>query len=259
MEIFKIFLALPSQTPLVKLLISVAGSIIWIGILIYLWNPSSEKIQDANASPSTSPTFNSSGQTGGQMGIINNFNNQAIEAVKEKPTIQLIKTSVISTPNWARYSGLDPDPTKDSALFDVPGVFISNTSLTKSVTVRLKLVITDDSLPGSTWEFDGSGEDLFRRKLGKNDLGSQILKNRLGVDESERLLLSPLTLAPQQTRYGSLPFIIQIFFEDKQYQKVVDQLVFESSNNRLRYKLEIKDVISGQIISVDLPGQLKGE
>lgn len=162
-----------------------------------------------------------------------------------------IATSNINKPAYARFPALEgdyiPNINKDNQIFAIDGVFITNSSLIKSITIRFRLLIRADFIESYIYLDNNSGTDLFGRKLLRN------------YEDNTRLIISPLALQPQVTIGGTLLFIIQFSWGNEFDKKILDKLVTAALNNTLKFTLEIEDVISGEKISIQLPGRYKGE
>jgi hypothetical protein len=157
-----------------------------------------------------------------------------------------IATSNINKPSFGRFAALDdnyiPNPNKDNPIFSITDVFITNSSLTKSITIIVRLIVRAGFIP-DYMPFDNNGKDSFGRKL-------QLNAGRI---------ISPLTLRPQETVGGYLPFIIPFSWGNEFDKNILESLLMGSLTNKVKFTLEIEDVISGQKISIQLPGRYQGE
>jgi len=173
----------------------------------------------------------------------------------------------IDAPSYSKYSGL---PTKvrftnqagesKEAEVDPPNlgireVFISNTSLTRSVTLKISLVILDKD--GRSHKLTGEGRNSWGMVLGHNDRATRTFQ-KLGAPPPS-YIVSPVTIAPQQTVRGALTFIINMFSGDggADDEQVISYYAKGSSSTKkeqlFRYTLEIEDVVSGVTIAIPLP------
>jgi hypothetical protein len=188
-----------------------------------------------------------------------------------KPSLP-IRISQIPEPSYRRYSGFFIDVSHadekgekkvtqvDPPQLQIGEIFISNASLTKSVTLRIFLVITDKD--GKTHKRHGDGRGPFGHVLGHADfLTTTHAKRRL---PPPNYILSPVAIPPQTTVRGSLHFIITEFqgicdggpserFDNGLIAYYVRGSTFGKPEERFKYALELEDLISGTIISFPLP------
>ena len=177
-----------------------------------------------------------------------------------------ISIAPLPAPGFARYSGLYPnfeatsvpeganDPRKyDPPLIRVRDVYISNTSLSKSVTLRIFLIITAND--GQIISLDNGGFGPVGRRMGRDDWGTRhaILRGT----ELPKFILSPVSVPPQTTIYGSMPFIISVFgFGEPGDTSILEYYAkgfLGPPEQRFKFSLRITDVISGVTINIPLP------
>jgi hypothetical protein len=173
----------------------------------------------------------------------------------------------IEAPSYSRYSGL---PTKvrftnstgeskeievDPPKLGIREIYISNTSLTRSVTLKISLVILDKD--GRSHKLSGEGKNSWGMVLGHNDRATRAFQ-KLGAP-APSYIVTPVTIAPQQTVHGALSFIINMFTGDggAEDEEVIAYYVKGSAlgkkEQQFRYALEIEDVVSGRTISIPIP------
>jgi hypothetical protein len=167
-------------------------------------------------------------------------------------------------PGYDRYSGLWPgfgavgSSGEKAAKLDPPylgigDVYISNTSLNRSVTLRISLIIRDEN--GATVTLNADGIGPFGAVIGRDDYVTKALER--DGRQPNKYILSPVSISPQTTIHGSLPFIIPFGFGDKVDGDILD---YYSSGvlipaKRFRFTLEINDVVSGVTITIPVPSK----
>jgi hypothetical protein len=151
----------------------------------------------------------------------------------------------------------------DVPCFCIPDVFISNSSLDRTVTLRIFLVIaTKNSSPGRTRR-EAKATTWWGGKMGENDV-STLAFQRHGRTPTT-YILSPVTIAPQQTLQGRLAFVFDYVDSRTDFGKrwLIDVLLgtgmgvgdeMATDDNMLHYSLEITDVVSGYSVSIPVPG-----
>jgi hypothetical protein len=95
------------------------------------------------------------------------FDNNGAEQVNDsndKPVP--IATSQILTPNWQGKALFDSDPEKDLPVLLLEDVFIKNTSLTKTLTIKIQLHA--DAGRSQYFDIEATGLNGFGKVLGKN-------------------------------------------------------------------------------------------
>jgi hypothetical protein len=168
--------------------------------------------------------------------------------------------SQLQEPSYSRNAWLAPEDNlaHDPAIFSVPGVFISNFSPTRSVTLRLFLVMRNKQ--GAEWVVEGTGIGPFGRIIGqyKHPLipwpGPGLVQ--------PRYILSPVTLPPQQTASGDLAFVTEVRVKDD-FWKEAAEFMFRgifgpimqggSADEKFTYTLRITDVVTDTTIEISLP------
>lgn len=199
-------------------------------------------------------------------------------AKSKAPTLPLTITE-ISRPSYARNAGLwtDVDIRRgdkvktlklDTPLIGTREIFISNTSLTNSVTLKIDLLLTDET--GRETRLSGEGRDRWGKLVGRNDWATLALQKR--DMETPHYILSPTTIKPQNTIRGSLLFLItQVEVPDSSGMSEEEEDELLGKTNRqfwyyfldrtmgfskvpeFSYVLEITDLISAITIKIPLP------
>lgn len=189
-----------------------------------------------------------------------------LSGARHKSSLPL-SISSINAPAYRRYSGLQTKvhfsgPAGERvAEVDPPNltigeVFISNISLTRSVTLKIALAITDKD--GKAHKLGGEGRNAFGMTLGRNDLATRAYEKTGGAPPN--YIVSPVRIGPQETVHGALVFVINAFsgsggpLDDQVIEYYVKGSTFAKSPEELfRYALEVEDVVSGVSISIPLP------
>lgn len=175
----------------------------------------------------------------------------ALHSIDTAPRPLPVATSEIkSNPDWHRISGLEMEAsvngekkTIDKPMFTIRDFYIKNISTDESVTLNIFL---DMEFQQFKYRMDNTGRDNFGRILGKHDLPSVSMpKQNL---EPPRYVLSPLTLKPQETAFGSLAFMIR-------HEPDEELIMIAAAKNEATYKLTLTDAISGKSATIQLPGR----
>jgi hypothetical protein len=180
-----------------------------------------------------------------------------------KPSNLPLSIAELREPAEARYSGLYPHfgengPEGDNAskldppLIGIGDVYISNTSLTKAVTLRLFLLIKDKK--GNVTKREADGHGPFLRIMGRDDFATKLIEKR-GLKPDE-YILSPVSIPPQKTVHGALVFVISEFGfggDGKVDNDILEYYASGVLNKTFKYTLQIVDVVSGTIISIPVP------
>jgi hypothetical protein len=159
---------------------------------------------------------------------------------------------------WAK-SGLVPENQDwDTAALIIRGVYISNFSLTRSVTLRFFLVMKNEK--GANWSLEGTGVGRFNRVIGQFKAPPQPGPGQL----QEKYILSPVAIPPQQTVSGDLAFITittMKFTNDVEKEEalalargVLDPMVEGGTpDEKYTYALRITDIVTDTTIEIAIP------
>jgi len=178
------------------------------------------------------------------------------------PSALPITVTELQEPNFDAQCGLDSCE-YDVPCFYIPDVFISNSSLERTVTLRIFLVFTTKKSSPRRTRKEAKGTTWWGGKMGDNDAATLTLL-RLGKAPTS-YIRSPITLAPQQTVQGRLAFVFDHINVSSDFGKpwlihvllgtgigVGDEMA--TDENEFHYSLEITDVVSGLSVSIPVPG-----
>jgi hypothetical protein len=151
----------------------------------------------------------------------------------------------------------------DVPCFYIPDVFISNSSLERTVTLRVSLAIYTKQMGSRRMRREGTGTTWWGGKMGENDAATLALQRHGRTPTA--YILSPVTIGPQQTVQGRLAFVFDDVDPRDDFGKrwLIDVLLGTgmgvddekaTDENKLRYSLEITDVVSGTSVSIPVPG-----
>jgi len=167
--------------------------------------------------------------------------------------------SELRDPEFTGKSGLVPENLDwDTAALIIRGVDISNFSLTRSVTLRLFLVMKNRK--GANWSLEGTGVGRFNRVIGQFKPPPQPGPGQL----QEKYILSPVAIAPQQTMSGDLAFVTittMKFTNDIEREEalalakgVLGPMVEGGTpDDKFTYTLRITDIITNTTIEIPIP------
>jgi hypothetical protein len=186
------------------------------------------------------------------------FDNNGLEQVNDLPNDKQvpIATSQILAPNWKGKALFDSDPGKDLPVLLLEDIFIKNTSLTKTLTMKIQLHA--DMGRSQYFDIEATGLNDFGKVLGKNDYGTSIIKRKLGeVPPDKKYILSPVTIKPQEIIRGQIPFVLR-FFTKEQLETIECGALTRLGTgcSAWKYALKFVDVISGNETMLRLPGKL---
>jgi hypothetical protein len=161
-----------------------------------------------------------------------------------------ITIAELKPPAWNRFSGLQSEKGDlDPPVIGVGDVYIYNISLSRALTLRIFLIIKDKS--GRVTKIEGDGRSVFR-VVGQDDDFTKYSKERNIVPTD--YVLSPVSLPPQTTRHGIIPFIITQFgFGGDIDKHILEYYAGGMLNRQFTYELELKDVVSDTTITVPVP------
>jgi hypothetical protein len=164
---------------------------------------------------------------------------------------------------YSRHSGLqkrvtmrDGTLTVEPPIIQTIPVFISNTSTTRAVTLRIYLMIEDGK--GGSAKIHGDGIDSWGQQIGTHDIASRSIFNRSRVPD--KLLLSPIHLPPQSTADGKLCFVptwVDLNSDDEATKRRSDWFLKGVTSVASGYSLsiEIEDVTSQTVIRLRMPSE----
>ena len=170
-----------------------------------------------------------------------------------------LSITAIAEPGFAKHSGLrttiQDGAIREPPLLGIPRVFISNTSTKAAVTLQFFLVGKIDGK--QIFRLDGEGKNGFGHQLERNDIGTKILQ--ANDIETRRYILSPVTIQPQTTVNGSLPFVVNHVdpndpADESRYLWFVERAA-GFGEEKFTYELEVNDVISKKSITIPLPSK----
>jgi len=147
------------------------------------------------------------------------------------------------------YAGFDRDINKDAPMFFVDDAFISNTSKERPITLTVSLSVA--VAPNVNWFLKLSGDGVYGLlKKGRDDWPTkQQVKAGLAP---MTYILSPLTLAPQETAHGTLVFIVPNLEPSSAHNFALGAL-----QRRYKFALHLTDVVTGESATFDVPIQSK--
>jgi len=93
----------------------------------------------------------------------------------------------------------------------------------------------------------------FGRRLGHDDVATRSAIKR--GEEPPKFMLSPVSIPPQATIHGSLPFVISVFgFGEPDDTSILNFYTKGLDGpQRFKFSLRITDVVSGVTINIPLP------
>ena len=107
----------------------------------------------------------------------------------------------------------------------------------------------------------GDGRDIWGKIKGTNDWASSIVKRNIA--DPLKYMNSPIILKPLETVHGTLFFVVPFGpHTEKQHDpmfRVHADLFDDALHHRLRFRLAIKDEVSGATVNIPVPGEYKGE
>jgi hypothetical protein len=181
----------------------------------------------------------------------------------------LITITELKQPDAQIHSGLWPQNLRehDPMMFVIRDVYISNSSTTRTVTLRIFLLPWTKQYEDRRGKLEGTGMSPWRGLMGRDDEITIWDKGR-GL-ESTKYILSPVTIQPQTTLFGNLVFIMPpgLDVSTDSGKEVWGNILRGLSpngviignepatdENKLNFLLEVTDVISNTSITIPVPG-----
>jgi hypothetical protein len=185
---------------------------------------------------------------------------QSQSSTVSEPSIP-ISISKIDIPIFELHGNFDQDRAMDTPSFLTKEVFISNTSTSNQVALKIFMLVTVDPQKAPI-KIYGDGKDVWARVLGITSWNADKI-NRMFAN-MPKYLHSPIILKPQETVHGLLPFVLpfgpwgkdQKQFPYEYYYELFDSIAVKRKETH--YALEIEDEVSGQSIKIDIPGKYHG-
>jgi hypothetical protein len=180
-----------------------------------------------------------------------------------------ITITELKQPDAQIHSGLWPQNLreKDPPMFVIWNVYISNSSMTRTVTLRIFLVPWTKQHEDRRGNIEGTGVSPWHALMGRDD-ESAIRDKEHGL-ESTKYILSPVTIQPQTTVFGNLVFIMPLgtdvstdigkevwgnILRGLSPNGVIIGNEPATDENKLNFLLDVTDVISNTSITIPVPG-----
>ena len=199
---------------------------------------------------------------------INAATNPYTAAPSSLPSLPITITE-LKQPDARIHSGLWPQNLRehDPMMFVIRDVYISNSSMTRTVTLRIFLVPWTKQHEDRRGKSEGTGMSPWSGLMGRDDEITIWDKGR-GL-ELTKYILSPVTIQPQTTVFGNLVFImapgtdVSTDIGKEVWGNILRGLSPNgviignepaTDENKLNFLLEVTDVISNTSITIHVPG-----
>jgi hypothetical protein len=162
-----------------------------------------------------------------------------------------IAISQMTEPRFVNRPMFENDWDNDHQVFTIPDVFLSSLTASRPLTLEIALELRGNEYKNFVLKGDGKAG---LKTYGKDDAAAKKLKRFTGQEKPISYVLSPVTLDPQKTEYGTLVFV-QPFTLPEVKGNVIEAI----ASHKISYVLLVRDVATGVSVEVPVPSEYRGD